>query len=90
MTKKNIEKEVIQVLRSVLQEDEEKEITIDTNLTKDLAMDSLDSVELLLGLENWFGISFVDDTFLFEENETTVKEVVESVRLHLDKEKDKE
>ncbi|MBR3183234.1 MAG: acyl carrier protein [Firmicutes bacterium] len=45
---------------------EESEITMDTNLMKDLSADSLDAVEIIMAIEDEYGIEIPD-----EEAETT-------------------
>ena len=41
---------------------EAEEITIDTNLMKDLEADSLDAVEIIMALEEEYGIEIPDET----------------------------
>lgn len=36
-------------------------VTVDTNLMKDLEADSLDAVEIIMGIEEEFGIEIPDD-----------------------------
>lgn len=49
-------------------------ITPDTNLVDDLGADSLDVVELIMSLEDEFGIAISDDDAV---NLTTVRRIVE-------------
>ncbi len=55
---------------------DESEITMDTNLMKDLSADSLDAVEIIMAIEDEFGIEIPD-----EEAETiqTVQDLVRFV-----------
>ncbi len=55
---------------------EESEITMDTNLMKDLSADSLDAVEIIMAIEDEYGIEIPD-----EEAETiqTVADLVKFV-----------
>ena len=55
---------------------EESEITMETNLMKDLSADSLDAVEIIMAIEDEFGIEIPD-----EEAETiqTVQDLVRFV-----------
>ena len=38
-----------------------EDITMDTNLTKDLEADSLDAVEIIMAIEDEFGVEIPDD-----------------------------
>ena len=40
---------------------EESEITMETNLMKDLSADSLDAVEIIMAIEDEFGIEIPDE-----------------------------
>lgn len=40
---------------------EEDEITMETNLMKDLSADSLDAVEIIMAIEDEYGIEIPDD-----------------------------
>lgn len=51
-------------------------ITMDSKLIEDIGADSLDTVEILLNIENEFGIELNDEVV---ENFTTFKDVVEYV-----------
>jgi acyl carrier protein len=55
---------------------DESEITMETNLMKDLSADSLDAVEIIMAIEDEFGIEIPD-----EEAETiqTVQDLVRFV-----------
>jgi acyl carrier protein len=58
----------------------EGEVTLEADLMKDLGMDSLDAVELGLGLEERFGIEMPESDM---ENLTTVSDVVDLVEKKL-------
>ncbi|MCR4816400.1 MAG: acyl carrier protein [Bacteroidales bacterium] len=53
------------------------DITPEKNLTNDLGADSLDSVELIMSIEQKFGISIPEDA---AENIKTVGDIIEYVR----------
>ena len=55
---------------------EESEITMDTNLMKDLSADSLDAVEIIMAIEDEFGIEIPDED---AENIQTVQDLVKFV-----------
>ena len=55
---------------------EESEITMDTNLMKDLSADSLDAVEIIMAIEDEFGIEIPDEE---AENIQTVQDLVKFV-----------
>lgn len=52
---------------------DESEVTMEANLMDDLGADSLDAVELSLGLEDELGVKIPDEDF---EKMTTVKDIV--------------
>ncbi|MBQ6582392.1 MAG: acyl carrier protein [Mogibacterium sp.] len=54
-------------------------IEMDTNLMKDLEADSLDAVEIILGIEESFGIDIPDEE---AEKFETVRDLVEYVDSH--------
>lgn len=55
---------------------EESEISMETNLTKDLSADSLDAVEIIMGIEDEFGIEIPDEE---AEKIQTVSDLVKYV-----------
>lgn len=69
------QKKVIEILAEQFGVDKSK-ITLDTNVAVDLGADSLDLVELLMTLEDEFGVSIPDDEI---ENVKTVKQIVEYI-----------
>ena len=54
-------------------------VTEDTNLMKDLEADSLDAVEIIMAIEEQFGIEIPDDE---AEKFQTVEDLVEYVEQH--------
>ena len=75
----HISKYVRVMLKEIIMEQlqvEESEITMETNLMKDLSADSLDAVEIIMAIEDEFGIEIPD-----EEAETiqTVQDLVRFV-----------
>ena len=70
--------EILQELTSYLENDIyiacDVKITQDVDLFRDLGLDSLDTIELIMHFENRFGININDDAV---ENITTIKEVVD-------------
>lgn len=52
------------------------EITLETNLTKDLEADSLDAVEIIMAIEDEFGVEIPDDQ---AEHFQVVKNLVDYV-----------
>lgn len=61
---------------------EEDMITMDTNMMKDLEADSLDAVEIILGVEDEFEIEIPDDV---AEKFETVGDLVSYVDDNMDK-----
>lgn len=59
---------------------DESMVTLDTNLVKDLEADSLDAVEIIMGIEEEFGIEIPDeDAENFQQVADLVKYVEENV-----------
>lgn len=58
----------------------EDEVSNDTSFVNDLGADSLDTVELVMALEEEFGVEIQDDE---AEKITTVKEAVDYVKEHM-------
>lgn len=55
-------------------------ITMDTDFMKDLEADSLDAVEIILGVEEEYGIEIPDDV---AENFTKVSDIVKYVEANI-------
>lgn len=55
---------------------DESQVTMDTDFMKDLEADSLDAVEIILGVEEEYGIEIPDDV---AENFTKVSDIVSYV-----------
>ena len=73
------EKEVFEKIKGVIVEQlgiSEEEITIDSSFTDDLGADSLDTVELVMALEEEFSTDISDEE---AEKLTTVKKTVDFI-----------
>jgi len=57
----------------------EGEVTMDTNLMKDLSADSLDAVEIIMAIEDEYGFEIPDED---AEKFQTVKDLVKYVEDH--------
>ena len=55
---------------------DESEVTLDTNLMKDLSADSLDAVEIIMAIEDEYGIEIPDEE---AEKFRTVRDLVKYV-----------
>lgn len=55
---------------------EQDEVSIDTSLSEDLGVDSLDAIELIMALEDSFGISIPQEE---AKDLKTVREIVELI-----------
>lgn len=71
----NVEKEIISIVADVSGFDEE-EVTLETNIVKDLEVDSIKAIEITVAIEKKFKISVRDEDV---PNITTVKQTVELV-----------
>ena len=74
----NVEERVRQIIVEQLGVKED-EISIDSSFVDDLGADSLDTVELVMALEEEFGCEITDED---AEKITTVKEAVEYLNTH--------
>ena len=79
MTDSNTQQRVIKIIAEQLGT-EENETTPDKSITDDLGADSLDSVELVMALEEEFGIEVPDED---AAKLTTVQAVIDYVNNHL-------
>lgn len=59
---------------------EPESITMDTDFMKDLEADSLDAVEIILGVEDEYGIEIPDDV---AENFTKVSDIVSYIEANI-------
>ena len=76
---------VFEKIREMLAEQLEinpNEITMQTDILGDLGADSLDLVELIMGIENEYGIVITDEAV---HNFKTIGDVVEFIEDYLDK-----
>ena len=71
-----IEAKIIEIIGEQLAKDE-SEITMESNFMEDLDADSLDTVELVMALEEEFGIEIPDDS---AEKITTVQAAVDFIK----------
>ena len=73
---------VFEKIRDIIAEQldvDASEISLETNLTKDLEADSLDAVEIIMALEEEYGLEIPDDQ---AEHFQEVKNLVEYVEAH--------
>ena len=77
----SVEEKVKEIIVEQLSVDE-GEVTPSASFIDDLGADSLDTVELVMALEEGFGIEIPDDA---AEKITTVKEAIEYIEAHQSK-----
>ncbi len=70
---------VKEIIGNVLSNVDVEKITMDTHLVDDLGADSLDAVELIMALEDEFGIEVDDDV---AQNMKYVKDLVKYIEDH--------
>ena len=73
------ENEIFEKLKKIIVEElgsKEEDVTLDATFVDDLSADSLDIVELVMSIEEEFGIDIPDST---AEKITTVRDVVEYI-----------
>lgn len=77
---------VFEKLREILSDSldlDPEQITLESSLTEDLGADSLDVVDLVMSIEDEFGVEFPDDAV---EQVKTVGDVVDYIEAHADSE----
>ena len=62
----------------------EEEITLDTNLSEDLGVDSLDLYQVILNIQDEFDVEFPDEIFE-SDSMKTVRDCVEALKTELAK-----
>ena len=77
----NVEERVMNIVSEQMGFEKEK-LTLDTSFVGDLGSDSLDQVELMMQLEDEFGISIPEEA---TENVQTIGDVVRLISAELDK-----
>jgi len=60
---------------------DENDMTMDTNIARDLGADSLDVVELLMAIDDEFGVEIPDEEI---ENIKTIGDLVEYIQANTD------
>lgn len=81
---KNVNEQVLELVKmqiGVLPPSKQPEITLASNLVDDLYLDSLDFVELAMGLEEAFEIDILDEDV---EQLKTVGDIVERIKMKKD------
>ena len=74
---------VFEKIREIIVEQlgvEDSKVSPDTHLMKDLEADSLDAVEIILGVEDEYGIEIPDEV---AENFTKVADIVEYIEANI-------
>ncbi len=78
--KENVKDKVLSIIADQLDLDK-GEIKLESSFVDDLGADSLDTVELVLALEEEFEVNIPDEE---AEKITTVKQAVEKIEAHLE------
>ena len=77
--KDNVKEKVLSIIADQLDLDK-GEIKLDSSFVDDLGADSLDTVELVLALEEEFEVNIPDEE---AEKITTVKQAIEKIEAHM-------
>ena len=80
MTKDDVSKKVMEIVAKQLEKDQ-KEVTPGSSFANDLGADSLDTVELVMALEEEFGTEIPDEE---AEKITTVQAAVDYIQNKMD------
>lgn len=80
MTKDDVSKKVMEIVAKQLEKDQ-KEVTPESSFANDLGADSLDTVELVMALEEEFGTEIPDEE---AEKITTVQAAVDYIQNKMD------
>ena len=86
MTRKNLEKKILQAVQFYLHPDDRKNVTLESTLSGDLCFDSLDKTELALNIERDFKFKEKDvvwQDFFDGRNDPSVKELCDFVEKRL-------
>lgn len=86
MTRKNLEKKVMQAVQFYLHPDDRKNVTLESTISGDLCFDSLDKTELALNIERDFKFKEKDvvwQDFFDGRNDPSVKELCDFVEKRL-------
>lgn len=77
-----MEKKILNIVKSLLNPEERKDVTLDSRLDADLGMDSIDKVDLSMQLESRFHFKEKDVVWgdFLHEQDRTVKEVCDFVK----------
>lgn len=86
MTRKNLEKKILQAVQFYLHPDDRKNVTLESTLSGELCFDSLDTTELAVSLEKEFNFKEKDavwQDFFDGRNDPSVKELCDFVEKRL-------
>lgn len=86
MTRKNLEKKVMQAVQFYLHPDDRKYVTLESTLSGDLCFDSLDTTELAVSLEKEFNFKEKDvvwQDFFDGRNDPSVMDLCDFVEKRL-------
>ena len=86
MTRKNLEKKILQAVQFYLHPDDRKNVTLESTISGDLCFDSLDKTELALNIERDFKFKEKDvvwQDFFDGRNDPSVKELCDFVEKRL-------